>query len=102
MRISNMDPARPNDPDPADPFNPERADHEIIEKIVIATEGEDCDECVRKLREPLCKIDGVKDVKVDTRRERVIVTFDARKTHAPDLHDAILKSGYKPAPFADD
>ena len=96
-----MDPARPNDPDPADPFNPERADHEIIEKIVIATEGEDCDECVRKLREPLCKIDGVKDVKVDTKRERVIVTFDARKTHAPDLHDAILKSGYKPSPFAD-
>jgi hypothetical protein len=26
------------------------------------------------------------------------VKFDARKVHAPDLHDAILKSGYKPAP----
>ena len=51
---------------------------------------------MRKLREPLCKITGVKEVKVDTNRERVIVTFDARKTHAPDLHDAILKSGYKP------
>jgi copper chaperone CopZ len=96
-----MDPARPNDPDPADPFSRERADHEVIEKIEIATEGEDCDECVRKLREPLCAIKGVKDVEVDTRKERVVVTFDARKTHAPDLHDAILKSGYKPAPFAD-
>jgi hypothetical protein len=31
----------------------------------------------------------------------VIVTFDPRKTHAPDLHDAILKSGYKPGPVAD-
>jgi hypothetical protein len=40
-------------------------------------------------------------VKIDTRRERVVVTFDARKTHAPDLHDAILKSGYKPATFSD-
>jgi copper chaperone CopZ len=97
-----MDPARPNDPDPSDPFNPERADHEILEKIVIATEGEDCDECVRKLRGPLRKIEGVKDVKVSTRRERVIVTFDTRKVHAPDLHDAILKSGYKPAPFSND
>lgn len=96
-----MDPARPNDPDPADPFSRERAGHEVIETIEIATEGEDCDECVRKLREPLGKIAGVKDVKVDTKRERVIVTFDARKTHAPDLHDAILKSGYKPAPVAD-
>jgi copper chaperone CopZ len=96
-----MDPARPNDPEPSDPFNPERADHAILETIEIATEGEDCDECVRKLRAPLKKIKGVKDVKVDLKHERVIVTFDARKTHAPDLHDAILKSGYKPGPTAD-
>jgi len=40
-------------------------------------------------------------VKVDLERERVILTFDPRKTHPPDLHDAILKSGYKPAPMAD-
>jgi copper chaperone CopZ len=96
-----MDPARPNDPDPADPFNPERADHAMLETIEIATEGEDCDACVRKLRPVLKKIKGVKDVNVDLGRERVIVTFDARKTHAPDLHDAILSSGYKPAPVAD-
>jgi copper chaperone CopZ len=96
-----MDPARPNDPDPADPFTPLHGDKAVIEKIEIATEGEDCDECVRKLRDPLMKINGVRDVTVDLPRERVIVTFDARKTHAPDLHDAILKSGYKPSPFAD-
>jgi copper chaperone CopZ len=87
--------------DPADPHNPEHADHPILETIEIATEGEDCDECVRKLREPLMGIPGVQSVNVDLPRERVIVTFDARKTHAPDLHDAILKSGYKPAPIAD-
>jgi len=96
-----MDPARPSDPDPADPFFPERADHEILETIEIATEGEDCDECVRKLRPVLTKISGVKDVKVDLKRERLIVRFDARKTHVPDLHDAILKSCYKPARVAD-
>src|SRR6266581_4765561 len=97
-----MDPARPNDPDPSDPFNPERADHAILETIEIATEGEDCDECVRKLRAPLMKIKGVKNVKVDLRHERVVVTFDARKTHPPDLHDAILESGYKPGAAAAD
>ncbi len=97
-----MDPARPNDADPASPFFPEHGDHPILETIEIATEGEDCDECVRKLRGPLMKINGVCDVKVDLKRERVIVTFDARKTHVPDLHDAILKSGYKPAPVADE
>jgi copper chaperone CopZ len=56
---------------------------------------------VRKLRPILMKINGVQDVMVDLAHERVIVTFDARKTHAPDLHDAILKSGYKPGAKAD-
>jgi copper chaperone CopZ len=96
-----MDPARPADPDPADPFSPERTDQAILETIEIATEGEDCDECVRKLRPVLKNIPGVQDVKIDLSDERVLVTFDPRKTHPPDLHDAILKSGYKPAPVAD-
>lgn len=96
-----MDPARPTDPDPSDPFYPERADHAILETIEIATEGEDHHEAVRKLRRPLMKIKGVRDVKVDLRHGRIIVTFDARKIHPPDLHDAILKSGYKPGSLAE-
>jgi copper chaperone CopZ len=95
------DPARPNEIDPADPFTPIPGDQPVIETIEIATEGEDCDECVRKLRGPLMKIPGVRDVLVDTVGERLIVRFDARKTHPPDLHDAILSSGYKPAPIAE-
>jgi copper chaperone CopZ len=47
------------------------------------------------------RISGVEGVRVNTAGERVIVTFDARKTHTPDLHDAILKSGYTAAPIAD-
>ena len=96
-----MDPARPTDPDPADPFSPRRPGQTLLETIEIATEGEDCEECVSKLRPVLSKISGVQDVKVDLPHERVIVTFDPRKTHPPDLHDAILKSGYKPAPVVD-
>lgn len=96
-----MDPARPNEPDPSDPFNPEHADHAIVETVDIATEGEDCDACVRKLYPVLMKIPGVLDVRVDLSEERVKVKFDARKIHAPDLHDAILNSGYKPAVAAD-
>ena len=49
------DPARPNEPEPSDPFNPERADHAIVETIEIATSGEDCDACVRKLRPVLIR-----------------------------------------------
>ena len=103
MRSLNSmpDPARPNDIDPADPFSPEHGDKPVIETVEIATEGEDCDECVRKLRGPLMRVPGVQDVQVDAVQERVIVRFDARKTHPPDLHDAILGSGYKPAPIAE-
>jgi hypothetical protein len=43
----------------------------------------------------------VRDVKIDLPDERVLVTFHPRKTHSPDLHDAILKSGYKPGPIAE-
>ena len=96
-----MDPARPNDPDPSSPFFPGRGDQPILERIEIATEGENCDECVRRLSKPLMQIEGVCEVKVHPEEERVIVSFDARKTHVPDLHDAILKSGDKPAPVAE-
>ena len=95
------EPLNPHHLDPADPHNLRDADRPVLERISIATEGEDCDECVRKLRDPLMKIKGVQKVEVHPERDRVIITFDARKTHAPDLHDAILKSGYKPAPVAD-
>jgi copper chaperone CopZ len=95
-----VQPLNPHHLDPADPHNLQETDKPVLERIAIATEGEDCDECVRKLRKPLMNIPGVREVQVDTKRERVIVTFDARKTHAPDLHDAILQSGYKPGAFA--
>ena len=97
-----IQPLNPHHLDPADPHNLQNADKPVLERIAIATEGEDCDECVRKLRPVLTKIPGVKDVNVDLKHERVIVTFDARKTHPPDLHDAILNSGYKPGSVANE
>lgn len=87
--------------DPADPHNlHDTADHEVLETIQIAVAGNDCDSCVQQLREPLMRVAGVKDVRADVAAELVTVTFDARKTHAPDLHDIILETGYKPAPLA--
>ena len=96
-----VEPLNPHHLDPSDPHNLQSAEEPVLERIAIATEGEDCDECVRKLRPALKNVSGVKDVRVDLKHERVIVTFDARKAHPPDLHDAILNSGYKPAPVAD-
>src|SRR5437762_140722 len=74
-------------------FGAERPRPASSETSETATQGDGCDECVRKLRAPLMKVKGVKNVKVDLRHERVVVTFGARKTHPPDLRDAILNSG---------
>src|SRR4026207_1787303 len=97
-----VQPLNPPHPDPAHPHHSRSPDEPVLERIAIATEGEDCDECLRKLREPLMRIPGVCDVRVNTKRERVIVTFDARNTHPPDLHAATRASGDKPAACADD
>lgn len=91
-----MDPAKPNQVEPADPFFNERADHAILDKIEIATEGEDTEKYVKRIKPVLMKVGGVRDVAPDLENDRIVVTFDARKTHAPDLHDAILESSHKP------
>ena len=57
--------------------------------------------CLRRLRPVLMKLNGVNDVTVDVENERIVITYDARKVHPPDIHDAILKSGYKPGAKAD-
>src|SRR3954466_4226060 len=95
------DPARPNDPDPADPFGPIHGNKPVLETIEIETAGQDCEKCLRDLRGPLTKISGVEKVEIHPGRDRLMVTFDARRVHAPDLHDAILKTGYKPAARAE-
>jgi copper chaperone CopZ len=46
------------------------------------------------------QMNGVKGVKADPDAGCVTITFDVRRVHAPDLHEAILQSGYKAAPLA--
>lgn len=42
-------------------------------------------------------VDGVHEVHGTPANGIVTVTFDARKTHVPALHDALLRGGYNPA-----
>ena len=91
-----MDPAKPKQIEPADPFFNKTADKAILDKIEIAAEGEDTEKCVKRLKPVLMKVGGVRDVAPDFENDRVVVTFDTRKIHAPDLHDAILESSHKP------
>jgi copper chaperone CopZ len=56
---------------------------------------------VEKIEKALKAQKGVNSVHVDRERKMAVVTFDASKVHLPDLHDALLASGYKPTAFAE-
>ncbi len=95
-----MEQLNPNHLDPADPHNLQGSEKPVLERIQIATEGNDCRECVEKLREPLMALNGVTDVKADADAELVFVTFDARKIQAAEVHEAIERTGYQTARWA--
>jgi len=84
-----------------DPTNTEIAgqrhtDDEFLETEHIAIEGMTCDKCVQTVERALRGKRGVKHVEVDPQTAIATVIFDNRQTHVPDLHDALLKSGYRP------
>jgi copper chaperone CopZ len=65
----------------------------------IGISGMTCDNCVRRVEEALRGVKGVTEVRVDRPGAMATVTFDTTKTHIPELHDALLKSGYRPSPI---
>jgi len=74
--------------------NPEAA---ILESKNIAVEGLDDEAFARRIEEALRAQPGVKEVRLEKARGILSITFDTRQTNFPDLHDLILKSGYRPS-----
>ena len=72
----------------------------VTETANIGISGMTCDNCVRKVEGALRKLPGVKEVKVDRVGAIATVTFDNSVIKIPAMHDALLKSGYKPVPIA--
>ena len=74
---------------------PEQA-ADLWETRILGIEGMTCDNCVKTLTKALKRVNGVKDVAVDRENARASITFDSTKTDMPAIHEAILRSGYKP------
>ena len=68
----------------------------VFETHDIGIAGMTCDNCVRKVETALRGVNGVKEVRVDRQAALATVTFDTTKTDLPELHDALIRSGYKP------
>ena len=87
--------------DPADPYARIASDLPVLEHAVIAVEGLSDPHRATKIEVALRSLNGVESAVADLDRAEVRVTFDARKTHVPALHDAILRTGYRPTAQAD-
>jgi len=68
-----------------------------LETQDIGIDGMTCDNCVRTVEKALRGVNGVTEVRVNRPAALATVTFDTTKTHIPQLHDALLKSGYRPS-----
>ena len=69
---------------------------DLWETRVLGIDGMTCDKCVETLTKALKRVNGIKEVKVDRHAARAEITFDTTKTDMPAIHEAILRSGYKP------
>ena len=83
--------------DPSDPHDLRPTDEAAIETAHLAVDGLSGEDSVKKAVDILKNTDGVTEVHGQTAAGIITVTFDARKTHVPALHDALLKGGYHPA-----
>ena len=83
--------------DPSDPHDLRPTEEAAIETAHLAVDGLSGEDSVKKAVDILKKTDGVTEVHGQTAAGIITVTFDARKTHVPALHDALLKGGYTPA-----
>ena len=72
------------------------AKRELLETKTIGISGMTCDGCVKTIERAFRGKRGVKEVRVDRSAATATVTFDERQTNLPELHDVLLKSGYKP------
>lgn len=68
------------------------------ETVKIGISGMTCDHCVRKVEKALRGLPGVQEVNVDQSQAMAQVTFDRSEIDVPAMHDALLKSGYRPVP----
>jgi copper chaperone CopZ len=69
---------------------------ELLETKSLGIAGMTTERCVKKIEKAFHKHPGVKNIKIDRHNAVATVTFDARRTNMPELHELLLKSGYKP------
>jgi len=71
----------------------------VTETARIGIAGMTCDACVQKVERALRGLPGIRDVRVDRAGAVATVVYDDSVVNVPAMHDALLKSGYRPMPL---
>jgi copper ion binding protein len=74
-----------------------RTDQAVWETDKIGIDGMNCEQCVQTIEKALGAVRGVKEVHVNLDENSATVIYDNRRTNIPELHDALLQSGYTPS-----
>ena len=83
--------------EPSDPHDLRNTEDAAIETERIAIDGLGEEDSVSEAVHLLRKVRGVREVHGENASGILTVTFDARQTHVPALHDALIQGGYKAA-----
>ncbi len=83
--------------DPSDPHDLRNTAEAAIETAHLALDGSGAQDSIAKAVDLLKAVKGVREVHGENASGILTVTFDARETHVPALHDALLQGGYHPA-----
>lgn len=72
----------------------------LWETKTLGIAGMTSDRCVKKIEKAFRRQPGVREIKINREAAEATVTFDSRITNMADLHDLLLRSGYKPLSHA--
>lgn len=64
-------------------------------KQEFSVKGMSCNHCVARIEEAVGRISGVKKVKVQLKKEKVVVKFDEANVQATEICQAINELGYQ-------
>jgi copper chaperone CopZ len=74
------------------------AEAKTEKKTVTFSVAMHCENCKKKIERNLAYEKGVLDLEVNLKENTVTVTYDAAKTDAKKIADALKKLGYEPYP----
>ncbi len=71
------------------------AQPELLDTKTIGIAGMTSERSIRKIERAFSQKTGVKEIQIDRENATATIVFDIRQTNMAELHELLLRSGYK-------